>query len=337
VKGVVTISDSKELKKYSYSKLDLFDQCKYKFLLKYIKGNYSDASTLALELGTLVHKGEEIRGRYLINNQPINFEYIADVLVNGVTEVTDKGDEYINGVEQLKKKYYVEYYTKCKKSGKTYDEKLELYFDYLVRKSDMGDWRILAVEQKFEFEYEGRCILHGFIDRIDINSKGEIRVVDYKSSNAIYDDSKLKTPLQMVIYALACQQMYGKLPVEFIYDFIFIGTEQQACSKGYLNRGIKKLNTLLDAINECEKTGEYVPNPIPLCFWCTYASHTPNADITMKHLCDYHSLWTPTNKTFAKKNEYGGVNKSYTFGFPASNGINNGVGMDISKNPFTKR
>jgi hypothetical protein len=175
----------------------------------------------------------------------------------------------------------------------------------------------------FEFIYEDRCIFKGFIDRIDINSNGELRVVDYKTSNAPYDEKKLTTPLQMVIYTIACQSLYNKTPIEHRYDFIFLGTSQNACSKGYLKRGMKKINKLLDEVGECLEKDEYPPKPTPLCHWCSFSKTCPDSEQKF-HLCEYYSLWTPYEKTFD-------VNKKY--GEPTSIHLND-TNNPFQNNPF---
>ena len=75
----------------------------------------------------------------------------------------------------------------------------------------------MAFEKKFgiqgtshlELKLSGKKIrLHGVIDRVDTNPKGEIRVIDYKTSGSHLGGSELKKGLrlQLPIYALAAQE-----------------------------------------------------------------------------------------------------------------------------------
>ena len=287
------------LPKFSYSKLATFVQCPMKYKYKYVDGNYVQSDAIHLDLGNLLHKVLEIKYRNIIEGIPNDYAYLKEVYLKGIAEDTDKDKgNFIIGVNAIKEKFgedtFIEVNTK---SNLSYEDKLETFLHYLEQDS-IGDWKPLAVEINFNFEYEGKVILNGFIDRIDINDKGELRVVDYKSSNKVYEDKDLTTPLQMFIYALACENIFGKTPIEFMYDMILLGEKQLACTKGYYKRGLKKLNKILDSIFEVEKSGLYAPKATPLCHWCDYSITNPNAPFYSQDLCNYYSLWTPDNKTF---------------------------------------
>lgn len=308
------------MEKYSYSKLEVSDQCPLKYKFTYVDGKRSEESTLPLEIGGLTHKGKELWGEALRTNKEPDFDYINYVMLNGIEvweiknvngqEVKNEVVEDLLGIKDLKSKYFESFMAPCNKSGMNYDEKLKIYFNALYTE-DLSDseWQVLAVEDNFQFVFENRCILHGYIDRIDVNKNRDLRVVDYKTSKEVYDEKKLATPLQMFIYGLACEKIYKKLPLEYVYEFIFLGKKQNACTKGYYERGKKKLNSLLDKIDKYAETGEYVPKPSPLCRWCPYSKNTVAIDKELNGLCEYYSLWTPNNKNFAVNKKWESVNE----------------------------
>lgn len=313
-----------ELEKASYSKLSTFEQCPRRFMYKYEQKKRSATTSLALEIGTISHYGKELVGLALIRGEKPDCEAIKQVVMNGYDEyiekIVDENGEPVNelgdgcqsmtetvhvpGVIELKEKYFFEWYEKDNKSGMDYDEKLAIYFKNLDNFAHDTEWTPIACEPEFDFDFNGLFRLYGFIDRVDMNSAGDLRVVDYKSSKKVFDDKDIKTPLQMFVYTLAIEHMYGKTPVEHLYDFMFIDQVQSACSKGYYSRGMKKLLKLWEEICACRESGVYVPKATPLCHWCDYCRTNPNATDDFKDECMYFSLWTPNNRTFEKNKLY---------------------------------
>lgn len=294
-----------KIQRFSYSKLSTFIQCPMKYKLKYVDGNFEASEAIHLDIGNLLHKVLEIKYRNIIENKENNYEELLEIIQNGIAEETEKDKgKYIIGIEKIKEKFGEDRFIEIdSKSNLSYEDKLQVFYDYL-EKDDIGFWKPFVVEQPFEFNYEGKAILNGFIDRIDINENGDLRVVDYKSSNKVFDDKDLTTPLQMFIYALACENLFGKRPIEYQYDMILLGAKQNACTKGYFNRGLKKLNKTLDDIREYEESGNYKPKPTPLCHWCEFSETNPNATFYLQDLCEYYCLWTPNKKTFEKNKEF---------------------------------
>lgn len=298
---VVEETDRKELLTVSYSKLELFLNCHYKYKLKYIDKNFDSSRAIALNLGSICHKVLELKAQMLMEGKTVDYEYLKNVLYEGYED----DDEEIWGIDSIRCWYFEDWAVPDNKSGMTYDEKVDVFWKEVVpNEMEDDDWEVVGCEVPFEFVYDDRVIFHGFIDRIDQNKDGDIRVVDYKTSKASYDSTKLATPLQMVIYGMACFLKYGKLPKEYLYRFVLIDEAQIGCTEGYLKRAITKLNKTFDAIEKCEETSVYEPTPSPLCYYCTFCKNNPSAEAKFKNLCEYHSLWTPYNKTF-------NVNKRY--------------------------
>jgi len=110
------------------------------------------------------------------------------------------------------------------------EELLERLADTIIGLADMeGGWRPLRFEQAFGFhgtpplilEGNGRWVrLHGYIDRIDTNDAGELRVIDYKtgSSHLAARDLVEGRRLQLAVYALAARDALGLGdPIEGFY------------------------------------------------------------------------------------------------------------------------
>lgn len=260
-----------------------------------------------MEIGTILHKALELKGQMKMSNLEVDYDYLKKVVSEGFDEECDRSDKHILGISELREKYFEDFYIPDNKSGMNYEEKIGIFNEeVLTSRMESVAWVPIATEQKFELVYDDRVAIHGFIDRVDKNIEtGELKITDYKSSKAVFPDKEIKTPMQHIIYDLACMVLYGKPADVHEYDFILIDKIQEACSSGYLKRGINKLNKLLDSMDEMSEKGEFPPKPSPLCFWCPYHSSSPNADPMYSGLCQYHSLWTPENKTFATLNPYG--------------------------------
>lgn len=281
-------------------------QCPMKFKLKYIDGNYVQSDAIHLDLGNILHKVLEIKYQKMIDNEKIDYEELISICETGISDGSEKdGDKFVIGLNSIVNKFGKSSFSEInKKSNLSYDDKLKTFYHYLQNDSLGEGWKPFKVEFKFDFVYQNKVRLHGFIDRIDINENGDFRVVDYKSSNKVFDKKDLTTPLQMFVYALACEDVFGKIPIEYQYDMIMLGEKQQACTKGYYNRGTKKLNKILDDIFTYTETGGWKPKPTPLCHWCDFSDTNPNASFVTQDLCDYYCLWTPDSKTFKTNREF---------------------------------
>ena len=286
----------RELPVFSYSKLEVFRNCPLQYRYKYIEKKYSQDTSIALELGSLCHYVLEQKGRMVAAKQKVDYDKLNNILLDGVSEVDEKTKEKLLGVSQLKRKYFEVWHEADNASGASYDEKIKLFDQVLHKEMEDTEWESTYFERPFEFVWDNKVILKGFIDRIDVKD-GQYRTVDYKTSKKVYEQSKLATSLQFGIYALAILNEFGVLPVESKYRFILIDDEQYALTKGWEKRLIKALDKVFGDIEASGKKEIFVPKPTPLCHWCNFCQTNPEATI-YRNECEYFSKWTPTQKTF---------------------------------------
>ena len=288
--------DDKNLPVFSYSKMEVFKNCPLQYRYKYIEKKYSQDTSIALELGSLCHYVLEQKGKMIVSGETVDYEKLNDILMNGVTETDEKTKEELLGVNQLKRKYFEVWHEADNASGASYDEKIKLFDKVLHDEMEETDWKPTYFEKPFEFVWDNKVILKGFIDRIDTKD-GQYRTVDYKTSKKVYEQSKLATSLQFGVYALAILNEFGVLPIESEYRFILIDDKQYALTKGWENRLIKAMDKVFRDIEASEKKSVFVPKPSPLCHWCNFCQTNPEATI-YRNECEYFSKWTPTQKTF---------------------------------------
>ena len=292
----VTENDRNRLPVFSYSRIDVYKNCPLRYKYQYVDKKESQDTSLSLELGSLCHYVLEQKGKMIVSGNNVDYDKLNDLPLNGTAKTDQKTTEALAGINVLKRKYFDIWYEKDNASGLTYEEKIKIFNNVLCNEMENTEWGPRYFEKPFEFVWEDKAILQGFIDRIDIKG-GLYKTVDYKTSKKIYDNSKLATSLQFGIYALAILNEFGVLPIESEYRFILINDKQYALTKGWENRFIKTFNKLLDDIRENRNNNTFIPKPSPLCYWCGYCRINPNAS-AYKNECEYYSLWTPFFKSF---------------------------------------
>jgi putative RecB family exonuclease len=122
----------------------------------------------------------------------------------------------------------------------------------------------------------GNLRLRGIIDRLDLTAGGELVVVDYKTGrapSANYEQSKL---IGVHIYALLCQEVLGRRPVEVrllhLKEPVAISTEPSEQSlRGQRQRAV----AVWTAIERACRDEDFRPHPSSLCNFCRFREFCP--------------------------------------------------------------
>jgi len=286
----------KDLKSFSFSKIDTYNQCAFKYMLHYFEDDKIFAANIALELGTLIHGTEEEIANCIKDGKPINYKALKNNIVLKVYE--------------LEHKYPAEF-KEPDKTGHTYREKIDVYLDsgiYRLEKylKEHPELEVVATEQKFKIMYHNHQFT-GSIDRVLKNKiTGEYICHDIKTWPEPHKPEELTTPLQFVVYTLAMKELYGIVneEVKCAYDLPFCDLIQEAGTKGYMTRGTKKLDKLFEGI----ENKNWEPNPSALCHWCPYCPTNKNQPRGAENRCPYFCHYTKQdNKNWEKENEWQGI------------------------------
>lgn len=303
--------DKTKKQKFSYSKLNQYENCPYAYNLKYNEGHYANEPNLAAFYGVTVHKILEIELTLIKNGRPINYDLLkTDFQKYNIPKRNPYDrDGDIFGTEILKKKFPRDWY-EFGKDEKNYDIKAEEFLERGIYRfpeymEQHPELEIVGAEVGFQFEYRGYTFT-GFIDRL-LKERGKDRylIFDIKTKGKRFPDKELTTPLQFVCYAKAVRDMYGDdVEIECYYDLPTVDAIQPAGTKGFEARGWKKIDKLLDGI----EAGDWRPRSGRLCAWCSYRPHEGQPE-NVKNLCPYFNLSTKTEVSYDVEFEWEGPDK----------------------------
>ncbi|MEI8056809.1 MAG: PD-(D/E)XK nuclease family protein [Actinomycetes bacterium] len=131
-------------------------------------------------------------------------------------------------------------------------------------------------ELHVEATLEGGLIVRGFVDRLDRNEAGDMRVVDYKTGKAPGAGYEQKALFQMRFYALVLWRSTGQLPR--LLQLLYLGSGhvlRYEPDEADLIATERKIIALWAAIERAYETGDWRPNPSKLCGWCDHQTRCP--------------------------------------------------------------
>ena len=272
--------------RYSYSKISTYEKCGFKFKLQYVDGLWVESKSLAADFGTAIHHAEEAIAGAIQTGQAIDYIKIKN--------------KFILDNIKLEYNYSSEYNVLDTKSEipRTYKDKRNEYLDEYVYRLEKfittnPTYKIVGIEQAFDFAYDENHSFNGKIDRVIYDeATGKLIIQDIKSWPKVKTLSELKTDLlQFAIYMMACELIYEIDRKDMIceYDLPLCNTIFRIEGKSLIEEYEPIIHELFNGISECD----FKPEPSALCYWCQYNPiANPKVLLEKPHaVCPYASTW----------------------------------------------
>jgi len=131
-------------------------------------------------------------------------------------------------------------------------------------------------ELHLENDLAENIYLHGYVDRLDVASTGEVRIVDYKTGKAPKPGWEEKALFQLRVYALLYWKNHQVLPR--LLQLIYLGDGKLVKSSptmAQLESTEKVLNRVAEDIFTSIAKDYWPPKPSRLCDWCFFKSICP--------------------------------------------------------------
>lgn len=237
----------------SFSRVETYETCPAKFRFTYVEA-LSGAPGPHLSFGTSVHAALE---RFYDQKLPV-CPSERDLLGFLYEEWDASGFEGLSRDEQLV----------------WYRHAQDVLRRFHARESVR--YRLPAdVEKWFSVPFGADAVVMGSIDRIDVDDAGRLEVIDYKTNKRVKDRERVRSSLQLSIYALACEHLYGRLPAAVTLYFVVPGVRVRVASDEI---DFDAARQAVARVAAGVRAGYFDPAPSHACNWCEFRQLCPAWD-----------------------------------------------------------
>ncbi|MDE0653539.1 MAG: PD-(D/E)XK nuclease family protein [bacterium] len=143
---------------------------------------------------------------------------------------------------------------------------------------------IVATETEVSVEIGGVPFV-GYIDRVEEGADGLV-VSDYKSGRAPgrrFAEGRLE---QVLLYAAALAEIHGTPPARARLMYLGQRIDEVTVTADAIAEVTRRLADTWEELQERAATGDFPPQPGPLCGWCAFVRHCPEglAEVERRHL-----------------------------------------------------
>lgn len=245
---------------YSHSKLSSYEQCSYKYKLKYI-----DKIPSPIEKSIEAHLG-------ICTHDTLEWLY-KEVLQNRLPELDELLQRY---AAQWKRDYKDNFLiVKTNVTAEDYKNKgIQFIIDYYMKHKPFKDGTLEMEKQIFvSLAPESEHKIIGYIDRLVHNKEtDEYEVHDYKTANHLPDKKKFEEDRQLALYSIGIKQLLGQNK-KVILTWHYLNHNMQIFSKRTNDQLEQLKKDIIQLIKKIEQTTDFKTNTSILCNWCEYKDY----------------------------------------------------------------
>ncbi len=258
---------------YSHSRLSCFEQCAFRFKLRYLDGIKKDGvTTIEAFMGTLVHEILEKLYKDTMHGK-------TNSLVALIKKYNREWKKRFNeDVRVVKKDYTSENY---RAMGEKY------LTDYYNRHTPFNHTKTIGLEKKvlIDIDGTGKYKLQGFIDRLALVDKTTIEIHDYKTSGSLPEQKYLDCDRQLALYAIAVKDMYPFVKeIKLIWHYLAFDVDM--VSKRTEKQLLELKKEIVSLIKNIQEHKSFEPKESALCNWCEYQEDCP----IRKHMVEVKNM-----------------------------------------------
>jgi putative RecB family exonuclease len=136
--------------------------------------------------------------------------------------------------------------------------------------------RPIGLEIKLDAKLDG-VVVRGIIDRLELDADGELVISDYKTGNTPSERWEEKSLAGVHIYALLCEQNFGRRPARV--QLLYLSKPEAIIarpSEGSVRSVVSKSKAIMTAVQRACDRDDFRPRPSALCDFCSFREFCPS-------------------------------------------------------------
>jgi len=242
---------------YSHSRLSCFEQCPYKYKLKYIdKVDIEISESIEAFLGSRVHETLEKLYQDLEFQKMNSLEDLLEFLHEQWEE------HWHDDIIIVRSEYAPDQYLKMAE---------KFIRDYYQTYHPFNQGRTLGIEEHIIIDLDGtgKYKLQGYIDRVMETQEGYYEIHDYKTNARLPYPEDIAKDRQLALYAIGVKNRFPDVKdVKLVWHFLAFNKEIDS------HRSKEELDVLkqqtIHLIQKIESETTFSTHPSMLCNWCEY-------------------------------------------------------------------